>query len=160
MNFTAKNLNRKPLGKLDQIKFKAPRNPNPQNISLATLDIDRRITNSLSQNFIIPSHRKILGPPLVSIVLWMLQYFGLAFRFVKFSISSTCDCLTDFRRLIDWLTRNDSWMYFVFQLLSLKVFCILGHLSKVIDKNNWNMYFVIYNWNTLKVFDTTLHTHR
>ena len=29
-------------------------------------------------------------------------------------------------------------MYFVIQLLSLKVFCILGNLSKVIDKSNFN----------------------
>ena len=55
--------------------------------------------------------------------------------------------------LTDWLTRNDSWMYFVFQLLSLKVFSILGLLSKIIDKSIQLKYilkmcFVIRNWNT------------
>jgi len=36
--------------------------------------------------------------------------------------------------LTDWATRDDSWMYFVFPLISLKVFYILGYLAKVIDK--------------------------
>ena len=46
--------------------------------------------------------------------------------------------------LIDWLTSNDSRTYFVFQLLSLKFFCILCYLAKVIDKSNWNTFWNVF----------------
>jgi len=67
------------------------------------------------------------------------QYFQLFFLFtthwtvtVIVSIPSLEICLCFFCLLnkywfIDWFTCNDSWMHFVFQLLSLKVFWILGH---------------------------------
>jgi len=47
---------------------------------------------------------------------------------VTVSIPSLEMCL--FLLFIKWIwwTRNESWLYFVFRLLSLKAFCILGYL--------------------------------
>src|SRR6218665_1589959 len=43
-------------------------------------------------------------------------------------------------------------MYFVFESLSLNVFCILGYLAKVIDKSNFKMCFVICNLNAFRKY--------